>query len=57
MYCTGLLPESAWKKFKRFMLSEKGLCGRLEESGYDWKSRSFSPEHVRIIVEFFGPPF
>ena len=56
MYCHGIMPESAWKKFKRWMTQYPGLMRRLAAIGYTERSRSFTPAQVRLIVEALGEP-
>lgn len=43
MYCTAITPESAWKKFKRWMRLYLGLMDALTDIGYTERSRSFTP--------------
>lgn len=56
MYCHSILPESAWKKFKRWMVLYPGLMEQLTAIGYTDHSRSFTPAQVRLIVEALGEP-
>ena len=56
MYCHTIMPESAWKKFKRWMRLYPGLMQRLSAIGYTEHSRSFTPAQVRLIVEALGEP-
>lgn len=56
MYCSTVLPESAWKKFSRWMHVYPGLMERLAAIGYTGQSRSFTPAQVRLIVEALGEP-
>ena len=56
MYCSSIMPESAWKKFRRWMHLYPGLMERLNAIGYTEHSRSFTPAQVRLIVEALGEP-
>ena len=56
MYCHTVLPESAWRKFKRWMQLYPGLMQRLTAIGYTDHSSSFTPAQVRLIVEALGEP-
>lgn len=56
MYCRSIMPESAWKKFKRWMTLYPGLMEQLAAIGYTERSRSFTPAQVRLIVEALGEP-
>lgn len=55
-YCPDIAPESAWKKFKRWLDHYPGLNGQLRQMGYSPHSRSFTPGQVRLIVECLGAP-
>lgn len=55
-YCPDIAPESAWKKFRRWMRLFPGLEERLAAIGYTPRSRSFTPAQVRMIVEALGEP-
>lgn len=55
-YCRSIMPESAWKKFRRWMHLYPGLMERLRAIGYSERSRSFTPAQVRLIVEALGEP-
>ena len=41
MYCPAVMPESAWKRFKRWMRLYPGLMERLTAIGYTDHSRSY----------------
>ena len=56
LYCHTVLPESAWRKFKRWMQLYPGLMQRLTAIGYTDHSRCFTPAQVRLIVEALGEP-
>lgn len=56
LYCPGIMPESAWKKMKRWMEHSPGLTQRLAALGYDQHTRSFTPAMVRLIVDALGEP-
>ena len=56
MYCHTIMPESAWKKFKRWMHLYPGLMQQLTDIGYTEHSRSFTPAQVRLIVDALGEP-
>ena len=56
MYCHTVLPESAWRKFKRWMQLYPGLMQRLTAIGCTGHSRCFTPAQVRLIVEALGEP-
>ena len=55
-YCPDIAPESAWKKFKRWMSDYPGLVEQLMDIGYTSHSRSFTPRQVRLIVDCLGAP-
>lgn len=55
-YCGSIMPESAWKKFRRWMRLYPGLMERLAAIGYNERSRSFTPAQVRLIVDALGEP-
>lgn len=55
-YCPDIAPESAWKKFKRWMSDYPGLMDGLCSIGYTSRSRSFTPRQVRLIVDCLGAP-
>ncbi len=55
-YCPDIAPESAWKKFKRWMELYPGLMDGLRAIGYSPRTRSFTPRQVRLIVECLGSP-
>lgn len=55
-YCNSIMPESAWKKFRRWMRLYPGLMERLAAIGYTERSRCFTPAQVRLIVEALGEP-
>lgn len=50
-YCNCIMPESAWKKFRRWMHLYPGLMEQLAAIGYTERSRSFTPAQVRLIVD------
>lgn len=57
LYCPGIMPESAWKKLKKWMEHSPGLLPALAALGYDpVHTRSFTPAMVRIITEALGEP-
>lgn len=56
MYCQSVMPESAWRKFKRWMVLYPGLMERLQGMGYTGRSRSFTPAQVKVIVDALGEP-
>ena len=56
MYCPAVMPESAWKKCKRWMRLYPGLMERLTAIGYTEHSRSFTPAQVRLTVDALGEP-
>ena len=57
LYCPGIMPESAWKKLKKWMAHSPGLLTRLHALGYDHvHTRSFTPAMVRLIVDALGEP-
>lgn len=56
MYCPDIMPESAWKKLKKWMERSPGLMQSLEATGYDQHSRSFTPAQVQLIVGALGEP-
>ena len=56
-YSPDIAPESAWKKFKRWVDRYPGLNDRLREQGYNPRSSSFTPRQVAIIVECLGEPY
>lgn len=45
-YCNCIMPESAWKKFRRWMHLYPGLMEQLAAIGYTERSRSFTPAQV-----------
>ncbi len=53
-YCNCIMPESAWKKFRRWMHLYPGLMEQLAAIGYTERSRSFTPAQVRLIVDALG---
>lgn len=55
-YCNCIMPESAWKKFRRWMHLYPGLMEQLAAIGYTERSRSFTPAQVRLIVDALGEP-
>lgn len=55
-YCNCIMPESAWKKFRRWMHLYPGLMEQLAAIGYTERSRSFIPAQVRLIVDALGEP-
>ena len=55
-YCPDIAPESAWKKFKRWLNLYPGLMDGLRAIGYSSHTRSFTPRQVRLIVECLGSP-
>jgi hypothetical protein len=56
IYCHTIMPESAWKKFRRWMQLYPGLMESLTAIGYNEHSRSFTPAQVRLIVDALGEP-
>jgi hypothetical protein len=56
LYCSTILPESAWKKFHKWMLIYPGLMDRLAAMGYSDHCRSFTPAQVQAIVDALGEP-
>lgn len=56
LYCPGISPDSAWRKFKRWVSSYPGLTDQLREMGYTERSRSFTPRQVTAIVGALGEP-
>ena len=55
-YCPGIAPESAWRKFRKWIQQFPGLEERLGAIGYTSRSRSFTPAQVRMIVDALGEP-
>lgn len=55
-YCPDIAPESAWKKFKRWLNLYPGLMDGLRAIGYSSHTRSFTHRQVRLIVECLGSP-
>ncbi len=56
IYCHTIMPESAWKKFRRWMQLYPGLMESLTAISYNEHSRSFTPAQVRLIVDALGEP-
>ena len=56
LYCPNIEPESAWKKFRKWIALYPGLEARLTEIGYSDRNRGFTPSQVRLIVEALGEP-
>lgn len=56
LYSPDILPESAWKKLKRWIEHYPGLTERLSAIGYNGNSHTFTPAQVRLIVEALGEP-
>ena len=56
LYSPTVTPESAWRKFRRWMDRFPGLTERLREMGYSDRSRIFTPRQVRLIVDCLGEP-
>lgn len=56
IYCHTIMPESARKKFRRWMQLYPGLMESLTAIGYNEHSRSFTPAQVRLIVDALGEP-
>jgi hypothetical protein len=56
LYCSTILPESAWKKFRKWMAIYPGLMDRLAAMGYSDHCRSFTPAQVQAIVDALGEP-
>ena len=56
LYCPKISPESAWRKFKRWINLCPGLLEQLDALGYTERSRSFTPKMVLVIVECLGGP-
>lgn len=56
LYCPDIAPESAWKKFKRWMRYYPSLMERLGSIGYTTHGRSFTPAQVRMIADALGEP-
>ena len=56
LYCSTILPESAWKKFRKWMAIYPGLMDRLAAMGYSDHCRSLTPAQVQAIVDALGEP-
>lgn len=56
LYCPDIQPESAWVKMKVWIREHPGLTGRLQELGYDGRTRSFTPAQVQAIADALGAP-
>ena len=56
LYSPDIAPESAWKKFKRWINHHPTLSAQLRESGYNDRQRTFTPLQVTIIIEALGEP-
>ena len=56
LYCPDILPESAWKKFRRWMEVHPTLMGVMEKSGYTHSQRTFTSMQVSEIVAALGEP-
>jgi hypothetical protein len=55
-YSPDILPESAWKKLRRWIEASPGLISDLSCLGYDGSTRSFTPAQVQAIVNRIGEP-
>ena len=56
LYCPDIAPESAWKKFRRWMELHPTLMQSLANSGYTPRQRTFTPHQVGEIVAALGEP-
>lgn len=56
LYCPDIAPESAWKKFRRWMEHHPTLMSALEKTGYTRDQRTFTPLQVGEIVAALGEP-
>ena len=56
LYCPDIAPESAWKKFRRWMEVHPTLMSALEKTGYTHHQRTFTPLQVGEIIAAFGEP-
>ena len=48
--------QNAWLCLRRWINGCQELHEKLQASGYDGKSRTFTPEQVRLIVYYLGEP-
>lgn len=55
-YTPEILPISAWKKFKLWMVKSPHLMDNLEALGYDSRQRIFTPLQVLLIINALGEP-
>lgn len=56
LYCPDIAPESAWRKFRRWITQHPTLSGQLRQNGYTDHQRTFTPLQVTIIIEALGEP-
>ena len=56
LYCPEIAPESAWKKFRRWMELHPTLMTELGTMGYSHRQRTFTPLQVEGIVTALGEP-
>jgi len=49
--------ESARHKLMSYILDNHALHDRLIQTGYTFRTRSFSPKQLGIIYEYLGCPF
>ena len=56
LYNSRATAQNAWLCLRRWINRCQALREKLEESGYDGKTRTFTPEQVRLIVEYLGEP-
>ncbi len=56
VYSPDILPESAWKKLRRWIEANPSLSSDLSSLGYDGSTRSFTPAMVQAIIKWIGEP-
>lgn len=56
LYNPGMCYRSAMRTFRQWLLLNKQLCTRLEETGFRPTQHSFTPLQVELIFRYLGSP-
>jgi len=56
LYNSRVSAHSAWLCLRRWIDRCQPLRDKLQQYGYDGRTRTFTPEQVRLIVYYLGEP-
>lgn len=56
LYIPRITAHSAWQCLRRWIDRCEPLRDKLQQNGYDGRTRTFTPEQVRLIVHYLGEP-